>query len=105
MIGRITIKSLVFLPLSTNQPGSTSKSPSLPLCSGAFTTAFFMGGGQQINLHIMDLKKLEDAIEHPENPEYRNLTVRVTGYCARFITLSREYQENFVARMNYSSMN
>jgi formate C-acetyltransferase len=70
-----------------------------------FTTAFFMGGGQQINLHIMDLKKLEDAIEHPENPEYRNLTVRVTGYCARFITLSREYQENFVARMNYSSMN
>ena len=69
-----------------------------------FSSAFFQNGGQQINLHIMDLKKLEDAIEHPEKPEYRNLMVRVTGYCARFITMSREYQENFVSRMNHSSM-
>ena len=69
-----------------------------------FSTAFFQGGGMQINLHIMDLKKLEDAMEHPDKPEYRNLMVRVTGYCARFITMSREYQENFVARMNYDSM-
>ncbi len=69
-----------------------------------FSWAFFMGGGQQINLHIMDLKKLEDAMEHPEKPEYRNLMVRVTGYCARFITMSREYQENFISRMNHSSM-
>ncbi len=69
-----------------------------------FSSAFFKSGGQQINLHIMDLKKLEDAMEHPEKPEYRNLVVRVTGYCARFITMSREYQENFISRMNYSSM-
>jgi len=70
-----------------------------------FSTAFFQGGGMQINMHIMDLKKLEDAMDHPEKPEYRNLVVRVTGYCARFITMSREYQENFVSRMNHSSMN
>ena len=70
-----------------------------------FSEAFFQNGGMQLNIHIMDLKKLEDAIEHPEKPEYRNLMVRVTGYCARFITMSREYQENFVSRMNYSSMN
>jgi len=69
-----------------------------------FSWAFFAGGGQQINLHIMDLKKLEDAMEHPEKSEYRNLMVRVTGYCARFITMSREYQENFISRMNHSSM-
>jgi len=69
-----------------------------------FSSAFFQGGGQQLNIHIMDLKKLEDAMEHPEKPEYRNLVVRVTGYCARFITMSREYQENFISRMNYSSM-
>lgn len=69
-----------------------------------FSNAFFQGGGMQLNIHIMDLKKLEDAMEHPEKPEYRNLMVRVTGYCARFITMSREYQENFVSRMNYDSM-
>ena len=70
-----------------------------------FSSAFFQGGGQQLNIHIMDLKKLEDAMEHPEKPEYRNLMVRVTGYCARFITMDRSYQENFISRMNYSSMN
>ncbi len=70
-----------------------------------FSSAFFKSGGQQINLHILDLKKLEDAMEHPEKPEYRNLVVRVTGYCARFITMSREYQEDFISRMNYASMN
>ena len=70
-----------------------------------FSSAFFQGGGMQLNIHIMDLKKLEDAMEHPEKPEYRNLVVRVTGYCARFITMSRAYQEDFVSRMNYASMN
>jgi formate C-acetyltransferase len=70
-----------------------------------FSSAFFQGGGMQLNIHIMDLKKLEDAIENPNKPEYRNLMVRVTGYCARFITLSKDYQRDFVSRMNHASMN
>lgn len=69
-----------------------------------FTEGFFKNGGMQVNIHILDLKKLEDAIEHPEKPEYRNLVVRVTGYCARFVSLTRDYQEEFVNRMNYASM-
>ena len=69
-----------------------------------FSSAFFKNGGMQINLHILDLKKLEDAMEHPEKPEYQDLVVRITGYCARFITMSREYQQEFVSRINYSSM-
>ena len=44
-------------------------------------------------------------MEHPEKPEYQDLVVRITGYCARFITMSREYQQEFVSRINYSSMN
>ena len=69
-----------------------------------FALSYFKNGGMQINMHILDLKKLEDAIEHPDKPEYRNLVVRVTGYCARFVTMTKEYQEEFVTRMNYSSM-
>jgi len=69
-----------------------------------FSVAYFKKGGIQINLHIMDLAKLADAIEHPENPEYQNIIVRVTGYAARFISLPRNYQEEFVARMNYDSI-
>ena len=69
-----------------------------------FSSAYFKKGGMQINLHIMDLAKLADAIEHPENPEYQNIIVRVTGYAARFISLPRVYQEEFVSRINYDSI-
>jgi formate C-acetyltransferase len=66
-----------------------------------FSTVFFKKGGIQINLNIMDLKKLRDAMDHPENPEYQNIIVRVTGYASRFICLTRSYQKEFVERLNY----
>ena len=69
-----------------------------------FSVAYFKNGGIQINLHIMDLAKLADAIDNPDNPEYQNIIVRVTGYAARFISLPRFYQEEFVARNNYDSL-
>lgn len=66
-----------------------------------FSETFFRKGGIQINLNIMDLKTLRDAMDHPENPRYQNIIVRVTGYASRFICLPRNYQEEFVGRMNY----
>jgi pyruvate-formate lyase len=69
-----------------------------------FSKTFFKKGGIQINLNIMDLKKLRDAMDHPENPEYQNIIVRVTGYASRFISLNRAYQEEFVDRMNYEGL-
>jgi pyruvate-formate lyase len=66
-----------------------------------FSETFFKKGGIQINLNIMDLKKLRDAMDHPENPEYQNIIVRVTGYASRFICLNRAYQQEFVERLNY----
>jgi formate C-acetyltransferase len=66
-----------------------------------FSDVFFRKGGIQINLNIMDLKKLRDAMDHPENPEYQNIIVRVTGYASRFICLNRAYQKEFVERMNF----
>ena len=66
-----------------------------------FSAAFFKKGGVQINLHIMDLSKLADAMDNPEKPEYQNIIVRVTGYASRFISLPRHYQEEFVSRVNY----
>ncbi len=69
-----------------------------------FSEVFFTKGGIQINLNIMDLKKLRDAMDHPENPEYQNIIVRVTGYASRFICLNRAYQQEFVERMNYEGL-
>lgn len=67
----------------------------------AFSETFFAKGGIQINLNIMDLHKLRDAMKHPENPAYQNIIVRVTGYASRFICLPPHYQQEFVERMNY----
>ena len=69
-----------------------------------FSVVFFKKNGVQINLNIMDLNALKDAIEHPENPEYKNIIVKVTGYTARFVTLSRSFQNEFVKRVNYEGM-
>jgi len=66
-----------------------------------FSETFFRKGGIQINLNIMDLAKLRAAMDHPEDPEYQNLIVRVTGYASRFICLPPDYQREFVGRMNY----
>lgn len=64
-----------------------------------FSTVFFRKGGIQINLNIMDPKTLRDAMDHPENPAYQNIVIRVTGYASRFICLNRSYQAEFVERL------
>ena len=61
-------------------------------------------GGVQINLNTIDLDKLNDAMEHPEKEEYSELVVKVTGYSAHFVVLDRRFQEEFISRVNYSSL-
>lgn len=69
-----------------------------------FSETFFRNGGTQINLNIMDLKALSDAIEHPDNPEYQNIIIKITGYTSRFVTLTETFQREFVGRCNYKGM-
>ena len=69
-----------------------------------FSKAYFEKNGVQINLNIIDLNKLRDAIDHPENPEYHNIVIKITGYTSRFIMLTRSFQEEFVGRENYESL-
>lgn len=69
-----------------------------------FSEVFFKKGGIQLNLNIMDLKKLRNAMDHPDDPQYQNIIVRVTGYASRFICLTRSYQQEFVERMNYEGL-
>lgn len=69
-----------------------------------FTEAFFAQNTFQINLNIIDLEKLKDAIDHPENPDYQNIIIKVTGYTTRFICLAKPFQEEFCGRNNYGEM-
>lgn len=53
-------------------------------------------GGFFMQIDVSDRKILEEAQKHPEN--YPNLAVRVSGWSARFVTLSREWQDMIIGR-------
>ena len=69
-----------------------------------FSVGYFKSGGVQINMHILNLDVLADAIDNPDNPEYAGIIVRMTGWCSRFIMLSKVEQIEFVNRTNYDAM-
>ena len=62
----------------------------------ALLKTFVAGGGLYLQVDVVDAETLRDAQEHPER--YTNLSVRVSGWSARFVTLSRDWQEMIIQR-------
>ncbi len=61
-----------------------------------FVRAFMGGGGTVVQFNVVDSETLRDAQANPE--QYRSLLVRVWGFSAYFTTLTREYQDEIIAR-------
>ncbi len=53
-------------------------------------------GGHFMQLDIADTELLKKAQEHPE--DYQNLSVRISGWNARFVTLNKEWQDMIIAQ-------
>jgi formate C-acetyltransferase len=58
-------------------------------------------GGLQVQLSFADLETLRAAQERPE--EHRDLMVRITGYSAAFVDMTREAQDEIIRREEMSA--
>ena len=56
-------------------------------------------GGQQLQLNVLNVEELEDALVHPEL--HRNLVVRVWGWSGYFCELDRGFQMQIIRRHRY----
>ena len=57
---------------------------------------FLMLGGFFLQLDAVEVQTLKEAQLHPE--EYKTLSVRVSGWNARFVTLCKEWQDMVIGQ-------
>ena len=65
----------------------------------ALLRSFVVLGGFFMQPDVVDTATLKDAQEHPEN--YQTLSVRVSGWNARFVTLNKEWQDMVIMQTQH----
>jgi pyruvate formate-lyase/glycerol dehydratase family glycyl radical enzyme len=61
---------------------------------------YFNRGGWHVQFNMVDQQTLLEAQEHPE--QYRSLIVRVGGYSAYFVDLTKEIQDDVIGRTQHT---
>jgi len=64
--------------------------------------AYLEMGGRELQINPISSETLKDAQAHPEN--YPDLSVKVTGYSARFIDIGYRLQSDIIARTVFNEL-
>lgn len=68
-----------------------------------YIDGYFHKGAQHCQFNIANTEMLKDAQKHPE--KYPGLLVRVAGYSAYFVRMTKALQDDLIGRNSYDSFN
>jgi trans-4-hydroxy-L-proline dehydratase len=94
MLGGLVL-NLKFTPSAIDAPESQAKLAEL-------LKTYMRLGGQEVQINVV---RHEDLLAARENPsDYKDLVVRIAGYCDYFVGLSPQMQEEVIARTSFGEV-